>query len=261
MVICNGTAMRDAYKAPGGANNFPCRFIVSAGFHRTARAARTNSHGEGIVIYGHSKSIVAAFVASAVMAAGFAAPALADVEAMNRGGGNAAPTRTPIKHVVIIFGENVSFDHYFATYPHAKNTELPLFKAASDSPAVNGLSAGLLTHNPNLFNPKRLGREDAYTCSFNHDYTAEQKAADGGLLDMFVQATSRVSEGCATDGSTVLNYFDGNTVTALWSYAQHYSMNDNSFDTNFGPSTVGALNLVSGQTGNAHLATSFVCGL
>ena len=81
--------------------------------------------------YGHSKSIVAAFVASAVMAAGLAAPALADVEAANRGGGfNGAPTRTPIKHVVIIFGENVSFDHYFATYPNAKNTELPLFKAA-----------------------------------------------------------------------------------------------------------------------------------
>src|SRR3569833_1697320 len=102
MVICNGTAMRDAYKAPGGANNFPCRFIVSAGFHRTARAARTNSHGEVIVIFGHSKSIVAAFVASAVMAAGFAAPALADVEAMNRGGGNnnVAPTRFSFLFVV-----------------------------------------------------------------------------------------------------------------------------------------------------------------
>ena len=213
------------------------------------------------MIYGYSKSIVAAFVASAVMAAGFAAPALADVEAMNRGGGNnGAPTKTPIKHVVIIFGENVSFDHYFATYPHAKNTEQPIFKADADTPDINGLSAGMLTNNPNLFNPKRLGREDAYTCSFNHDYTAEQKAADGGLLDKFVQATSRVSAGCATDGSTVMDYFDGNTVTALWNYAQRFSMNDNSFDTNFGPSTVGAINLVSGQTGNAHLATAFAKG-
>ncbi|MFY9795991.1 MAG: alkaline phosphatase family protein, partial [Candidatus Nitrosopolaris sp.] len=30
-------------------------------------------------------------------------------------------TSTPIKHLVIIFQENVSFDHYFATYPHATN--------------------------------------------------------------------------------------------------------------------------------------------
>ena len=209
---------------------------------------------------GHSKSIVAAFVASAVMAAGFAAPTLANsVQPDNRGGGSSA-TKTPIKHVVIIFGENESFDHYFATYPNAKNTEQPVFKADPDTPGVNGLSAAMLTNNPNLFNPKRLGREDAYTCSFNHDYTAEQKAADGGLLDKFVQATSRVSEGCATDGSSVMNYYDGNTVTALWNYAQHYSMNDNSFDTNFGPSTVGAINLVSGQTGNGRLATAFAKG-
>jgi phospholipase C len=26
-----------------------------------------------------------------------------------------------IKHVVVIFGENVSFDHYFGTYPSALN--------------------------------------------------------------------------------------------------------------------------------------------
>jgi phospholipase C len=205
----------------------------------------------------HSKSMIAAFVASAVMAAGCAAPILANSAQPDNHGG---ATRTPIKHVVVIFGENVSYDHYFATYPHAKNTEQPVFKAAADTPGANGLSAGMLTNNPNLFNPKRLGREDAYSCSFNHDYTAEQKAADGGLLDKFVQATSRVSAGCATDGSSVMNYFDGNTVTALWNYAQHFSMNDNSFDTNFGPSTVGALNLISGQTGNARLATSFAQG-
>jgi len=37
--------------------------------------------------------------------------------AQNAGG----PTATPIKHLVVIFDENVSFDHYFATYPHALN--------------------------------------------------------------------------------------------------------------------------------------------
>ena len=30
-------------------------------------------------------------------------------------------TNTPIKHVVVIFQENVSFDHYFATFPFAAN--------------------------------------------------------------------------------------------------------------------------------------------
>ena len=31
-------------------------------------------------------------------------------------------THTPIKHLVIIFQENVSFDHYFGTYPFAANS-------------------------------------------------------------------------------------------------------------------------------------------
>ena len=36
----------------------------------------------------------------------------------NNGGGT---TTTPIKHVVVIFQENISFDHYFGTYPMATN--------------------------------------------------------------------------------------------------------------------------------------------
>ena len=45
-----------------------------------------------------------------------------------------------------------------------------------------------------------------------------------------------------------MDYYDGNTVTALWNYAQQFAMSDNSWDTAFGPSTPGALNLISGQT-------------
>ncbi len=34
---------------------------------------------------------------------------------------NFGGTATPIKHLVVIFQENISFDHYFGTYPAAKN--------------------------------------------------------------------------------------------------------------------------------------------
>lgn len=34
---------------------------------------------------------------------------------------SAGRTATPIKHIVIIYGENISFDHYFGTYPKAAN--------------------------------------------------------------------------------------------------------------------------------------------
>src|SRR5262252_5742831 len=108
------------------------------------------------------------------------------------------PSKTPIKHVVVIFQENRTFDHYFGTYPIAANSPgEPKFVARDDTPAVNNLlAAGLLTNNPNLRQPFRYTRAEAYTCSLDHNYTDEQKAVNGGLNDMYVQATSRVGFGC-----------------------------------------------------------------
>ena len=52
----------------------------------------------------------------------------------------AGNTTTPIKHVVVIFQENVSFDHYFGTYPKAANTSGQPFRAPRDTPTVNNLA-------------------------------------------------------------------------------------------------------------------------
>ncbi len=153
-------------------------------------------------------------------------------------------TSTPIKHLVVIFQENVSFDHYFGTYPNAANPAgEPSFIAAHRTPSVNGLNEDLLTMNPNSANPFRLDRSQEIICDQDHDYTPEQQAFDGGLMDKFVEFTG----GCPEKNLT-MGYYDGNTVTGLWNYAQHFSMSDNSFNTTYGPSTPGVLNLVAGQT-------------
>ena len=163
-------------------------------------------------------------------------------------------TKTPIKHIVVLFQENVSFDHYFGTYPIASNPPgEPKFIPAQNTPSVNGLTVALLNNNPNgnySINPFRLDRSQAITCDMNHQYTAEQQAYHGGLVDKFVEFTGPTKKGC-TDiihKKLVMGYYDGNTVTALWNYAQHFAMNDNSFNTVFGPSTPAALNLISGTT-------------
>ncbi len=92
-----------------------------------------------------------------------------------------APTTTPIKHVVVIFDENVSFDHYFGTYPKAANTDGHQVHAATNTPKANNLLTGhLLTNNPNLYPPTRLSPSEALTCDQNHNYGPEQKAADNG---------------------------------------------------------------------------------
>ena len=63
-----------------------------------------------------------------------------------------AHTTTPIKHVIVIFGENISFDHYFATYPHATNPQgEPAFHAKDDTPRANNLlTGGLLDRKSEL---------------------------------------------------------------------------------------------------------------
>ena len=162
-----------------------------------------------------------------------------------------ARARTPIQHVVVIFDENVSFDHYFGTYPKAANTDGAPFDAARHTPAVNGLDHTLLTQNPNTYNPDRLTHAQALTCDQDHGYLHEQQAYDGGKADKFVQFTDHetcTGQAIFGEPGLVMDYYDGNTVTGLWNYAQNYSMNDNSYDTTYGPSTPGAVNLVSGQT-------------
>jgi phospholipase C len=194
-------------------------------------------------------------------------------------------TATPIKHLVVIFQENVSFDHYFGTYPNALNLpgETP-FMASKHTPKVNNLAnpldvnnnfgplAGvdLLNNNPNnpvspvpattngnpnkngtgASNPFRLSPSQALTADQGHNESPEESAYDNGKMDGFPAFVGTAGPPPVGDGTKalVMGYFDGNTVTAIWNYAQHFALNDNNYTTQFGPSTPGALNLISGQT-------------
>ena len=213
-------------------------------------------------------------------------------------------TKTPIKHVVIIFGENVSFDHYFGTYPKAAFTvpgnagapvampptpnpnpdnEIPFVPltgtplannlltpldvnnnfASINSPPTATTTLDLINNNPNSLNPDngadqasakpfRLDPKEASTQDQSHNYGPEQLASHGGAMDLFPAFTGVINPPLFTPAdkgkSLVMGYYDGNTVTAYWNYAQHYAMSDNSWTTQFGPSTPGAINLISGQT-------------
>jgi len=215
----------------------------------------------------------------AILAAGLLLSASGAVAAP--GGGVSADhqvqRRTPIKHVVVIFQENVSFDHYFGTYPKAANSDGRHFKAAPGTPAVDGLlpatshslppdlrhTANLTKVNPNEALPQRLDSSPTglsgsaggqLTCDQDHDYSDEQQAFDGGKMDQFVQSVG-TGDGTSPSGAPcnadqVMDYYDGNTVTGLWNYAQHFAMSDNSYGSTFGPSSPGAINLASGDTGN-----------
>src|SRR5271165_3474785 len=190
----------------------------------------------------------AAVTAATVMSAGLAvgttvaganaAPSTVSVTQTSVASSWRSGTATPIKHLVVIFQENISFDHYFGTYPYAANTDGSTFKAKRGTPRVNGLYSKitpsgpigpLLTANPNTYNPTRLTHAQALTCDQDHGYTPEQNAVNGGRMDKFVQFTDTPT--CTGTPTTphgapglVMDYFDGNTVTGLWNYAQNYAM-------------------------------------
>ncbi len=205
----------------------------------------------------HSSTLlraVTAGVAGIALVGGVTAAAQAEHGSQHQPGkghdkGQASST-TPIKHVVVIFDENVSYDHYFGTYPKAANTDGTTFTAARNTPKNNNLvTSGALTKNPNLYAPSRLTSAQAMTCDQNHAYGPEQSAVNGGKMDQFVQSVSvDTCTGLYGSPGLAMKYYDGNTVTGMWNYAQNYAMSDNSWDATFGPSTPGALNLISGQT-------------
>ncbi len=175
--------------------------------------------------------------------------------------------KTPIQHVVVLFQENVSFDHYFATYPNAANTTTgePVFTAAPGTPSVNGLSGPLLTNNPNSAQPFRLSRAQEIVCDQNHNYGPEQAAVNSGLMNKFPETVGvGTGSGCTYPGFTnslTMGYYDGNTVTAMWNYAQNYAMSDNFFGTTFGPSAPGVINLISGNTSGATVTSGSPAGI
>jgi phospholipase C len=206
------------------------------------------------------RSVFAAVGVTAALAAGLIAASSTSSSANSPKAipDRSATTASPIKHLVVIFDENVSYDHYFGTYPKAKNTDGTPFYAVTSTPKNNNLvTSGSLTSNPNLYYPTRLTPDQTLTCDQNHNYGPEQKAADNGAMDQVVQNTS--VDACTGEYGApglAMDYYDGNTVTGLWNYAQQYAMSDNAYDSTFGPSTPGALNLISGQTHGFRAVTS-----
>jgi phospholipase C len=117
--------------------------------------------------------VIASLLAVTIALGPSVTPAFASsAKAVAKQRARASATATPIQHLVVIFQENVSFDHYFGTYPNAQNPAgEPKFRAATDTPTVNGLTNALLNNNPNLnpangaaaSNPFRLDRSQAVT--------------------------------------------------------------------------------------------------
>src|ERR1700726_3890987 len=105
--------------------------------HHRANAHRIFPISNKEAIYMRLPKTLGLVSALALMLAG--AGAVAEDHDGDRDDFRRVQTATPIKHLVVIFQENVSFDHYFGTYPKAQNLagETPFLASRRTPTSVN----------------------------------------------------------------------------------------------------------------------------
>jgi len=205
---------------------------------------------KGLFAYASAAALLAGLVVTGTASA--ASPTGAD-----RG------THSPIKHTIILYQENISFDHYFGTYGHG----------------VNGIPAGVqLTHTSGgggafgPYSPSRLsGTTQSFTCDVDHGYTDMIQMADHGTMDKYLQLGNNKTVPNPSSSTTcpsfesnpggqalALGYYDGTAgdptapLQNYWGLAGQYVLADNFFQGVYGPSTPGAEWLVAATNNTVH---------
>jgi phospholipase C len=175
-------------------------------------------------------------------------------------------TRSPIKHTIILYQENISFDHYFGTYGHGSN----------GIPAGSSLSYTNGTQTWGPFTPTKLnGTTQDATCDVDHGYTDMIKMANQGAINLYLQlgndkillnpstnTTCPKFETVTPPGTGVKAlanaYYTGTAgdptspLQNYWRLASQYTLADNFFSAMYGPSTPGAEWLVAATANTVH---------
>jgi len=133
---------------------------------------------------------------------------------------------TPIRHVVVIYKENRSFDEYFGTFPGARGATTALTSSGQVVP---------LARTPDPV-PNDLG----------HTPGDFKKAYDGGRMDGFDKEAGAVS---ATGQPLALSQMTESQIPNYWAYARTYGLADNAFADWKGASFANNLYEISGQAG------------
>jgi phospholipase C len=193
------------------------------------------------------------------------APTIASA-AGSEGVGGESTARSPIKHTIILYQENISFDHYFGVYGHGSN----------GIPAGSALTHSNGTQTWGPFTPTRLsGETQNSTCDVDHANSDMIKMANHGAMDMYLQlgndkvalnpstpTTCPAFETVPAPGSGVKalanGYYAGNAgdpgapLQNYWKLASQYTLADNFFQGVYGPSTPGAEWLVAATNNTVH---------
>jgi len=181
-------------------------------------------------------------------AVGLTSPALAQ--------GDDGEGDTPIQHTIIVYQENISFDHYFGTFGHGSAGIPAGVQLFHTTPSGTQLGP---------YAPFRLdGTSQSATCDVDHEYWDMVGMANGGAMDRYLQYGNDLTEpNPSTPGTCpsfetnpagpalALGYYEGTSgdpsapLQNYWRLASQYTLADNFFSGMYGPSTPGAQWLVA----------------
>ncbi len=164
-----------------------------------------------------------------------------------------------VKYVFVIYQENRSFDSYFGTFPGAEG----IYSSASTATpgyteTIENVDGTYSTVSPFRIGPAQYAAD---TDDVGHSHATLIKKMDvgptGPRMDRFalaeeqnhVAAGAKPTLAAKQFGELAMAYEDCDTIPLLWNYANRFTLFDHIFQSHVGPSTLGALEIVSGQVG------------
>ncbi len=179
----------------------------------------------------------------------------------NAQGAQSAPNGTPIRHIIIIFQENRSFDSYFGTYP-----------GADGIPMRNGVPTVCVPDPDTGKCVKPYPTHDDVTCGGPHEAEASLGAVANGKMNGFIAAVETTGnfglypmawarQYCQhpkdpTQADQVMGYFNGGDIPNYWAYAKDFVLQDHMFESVHSWSFPSHLFLVSAWSANCGQANN-----
>jgi phospholipase C len=176
--------------------------------------------------------------------------------------------REKVKFVFVIFNENQSFDNEFGTFPGANGLysdgEHP--RAAAGVPgftqSYTDKTSGLtVSVQPFLIGPRQNA---TFADSTDHSHKGLARKIDVGpdgvarmdgyAADEYDRYANGTPEGEAKGrqfARLVMSHIDCETVPFFWLWASHFTIFDNIFATEDGPSSPNAVAMIAGQAGES----------
>ena len=198
----------------------------------------------------------------AVLAFALAASALAACGATTSHSGTSStstPSMSPeagihkIRHVVIIFQENRSFDSYFGTFPGADG--IPMKNGQPTACVPNPETAACVRPYP-----------DHQDMNGGGPHNASNSAADvaGGLMNGFIAQAEKGRRGCLnptnpactnSKSPDVMGYHTASDIPNYWTYARDFVLQDHMFESVHSWSFPSHLFLISGWSADCFKPT------